>query len=142
MNRLFNHKPFIFGEIRFIVKEFEQIRDESDLNQLMEIYKRFTDFNETKMDFVVDLCQQFNDRLNGSIDSVDNLMKEILSIESEQSIHRNDVLKTKREDRNQQMIGLIEESKLRITQIDSQFEEQENNLRLFYKELETKLKIN
>ena len=141
MNRLFNHKPFIFGEIRFIIKEFEQIRGESDLNQLMQTYQRFVDFKETKMDFAIDLCQQFDERLNGSIGSVDNLMQDILSLESEQTLLRNNVLKTKREDRNQQMIGLIEESKEKITQIDSQFEEQENNLRLFYKELETKLKI-
>ena len=138
---MFNHKPFVFGEIRFIVREFEEIRSESDLNQFIDTLQRLDQFRDAKIESAIDLCHKLDEKLSPCLDSFNNLMQEVLGLEEEHSSLRIDVLKSKSEQRTQEMMALIEASKERISQIDEQFEEEENKLKLFYKDLETKLKI-
>ncbi|CAG2167170.1 unnamed protein product [Oppiella nova] len=140
VNRLFVQKPFIFGEIRFLTKCFET-RIEEDLKQLNECTDQLNDTKDTKIEEAIDWCHRFDDKLNVCTDSVQNLMQEILGLESMQSVDRNDVLRTKREHRNEVMVELIDISRNKINEVDAQHEEQEKQLRDYYKDLETKLKI-
>lgn len=138
--RLFNHKPFIEGEIRFMVNQFEQLRDDQEINQLFQTLQRITDFKESQIDSAFKSCNQLN-ALNDSVDSVDNLMKQILSIESNEMINRNNYFRDKRIERSKQLSEFVELMKSQINEIDISFEEKENNLKKYYKDLEVKLKI-
>ncbi len=139
-SRLFNHKPFIEGEIRFMIKQFEEIRNEQEINQLFQSLERITDFRESQIDFALKSSNQLN-QINHSIDSVHNLMQEILALESNQSIRRNNILKDKKDQRVEEFSGFVELMKTKANEIDLDFEQKENNLRQYYKDLENKLKI-
>ncbi len=139
-SRLFNHKPFIEGEIRFMIKQFEEIRNEQEINQLFQSLERITDFKETQIDFALKSSNQLNHSLD-SVDSVDNLMQEILALESNQSNHRNNILKDKRDQRINEFSGFVELMKTKANEIDLDFEQKENDLKQYYKDLEIKLKI-
>jgi hypothetical protein len=139
-SRLFNHKPFIEGEIRFMIKQFEEIRNEQEINQLFQSLERITDFRESQIDFALKSSNQLN-QINHSIDSVHNLMQEILALESNQSIRRNNILKDKKDQRVEEFSGFVELMKTKANEIDLDFDQKENNLRQYYKDLENKLKI-
>jgi hypothetical protein len=140
INRLFNHKPFIEGEIRFMIKQFEEIRNDQEINQLFQSLERITDFKESQIDFALKSSNHLNE-LNHSVDSVDNLMQDILTLESNQSDRRNNFLKHKNDQRVQKFSHFVQLMKTKANEIDLDFEQKENNLRQYYKDLEIKLKI-
>ncbi|XP_054154556.1 biogenesis of lysosome-related organelles complex 1 subunit 5-like [Oppia nitens] len=141
ISRLFNHKPFIFGEIRFIIKEFEDKRQDRDRTALNESLQRLMDITDKDIDSAIDCCQQLDNNLNSRTHSLDQLMQEILDLESKQESHRKEVLSANRVDRNVDLMSLIETYNSKINDIDGQFDEQEKQLTLEYKLLETKLNI-
>jgi hypothetical protein len=123
-----------------MIKQFEEIRNEQEINQLFQSLERITDFRESQIDFALKSSNQLN-QINHSIDSVHNLMQEILALESNQSIRRNNILKDKKDQRVEEFSGFVELMKTKANEIDLDFDQKENNLRQYYKDLENKLKI-
>ncbi|KAL1464070.1 hypothetical protein WDU94_003752 [Cyamophila willieti] len=51
-SRLFDHRPFLQGEINFFVKEFEEKRGEREVEKLFEILEKSTEIRDSQIDKV------------------------------------------------------------------------------------------
>lgn len=50
--RLFNHRPFVQGEIRHFVKEFEEKRSDREVENVFKILEQVTELRDCEIDKV------------------------------------------------------------------------------------------
>ena len=50
--RLFNHRPFVQGEIRHSVKEFEEKRSDREVENVFKILEQVTELRDCEIDKV------------------------------------------------------------------------------------------
>ncbi|GFU17000.1 uncharacterized protein TNCV_721911 [Trichonephila clavipes] len=54
-SRLFDHRPFVQGETKFILREFEEKRKEREVQQMFEMLEMVTEIKETQIEKAVKL---------------------------------------------------------------------------------------
>jgi hypothetical protein len=50
--RLFNHRPFLQGEVRHFVKEFEEKRGDSEVENVFKVLEKVTELRDCEIDKV------------------------------------------------------------------------------------------
>ncbi|XP_011497028.1 PREDICTED: biogenesis of lysosome-related organelles complex 1 subunit 5-like, partial [Ceratosolen solmsi marchali] len=66
--RLFNHRPFIRGEVIFLLREFQDTRDDRDVLQLLKILKYSTDLGQNQLNQIEQLRDYQLSSLKANID--------------------------------------------------------------------------
>ncbi|XP_069675251.1 biogenesis of lysosome-related organelles complex 1 subunit 5 [Periplaneta americana] len=137
--RLFDHRPFLSGEIKFFLKEFEEKRADREVERLFQILERATEIKETQLDRVKLASDVHLPTLNANLEVAVSMCNRILEKEEE---HRSDTaLLAKREIRKAEWESFIEDMTQKCSKVDATFEEKEEELREFYSDLEKKLHI-
>ncbi|XP_067010970.1 biogenesis of lysosome-related organelles complex 1 subunit 5 [Anabrus simplex] len=137
--RLFDHRPFLNGEIKFILKEFEEKRSDREVEKLFQILERVTEIKETQIDRVKLASDVHLPNLNANLEVAVSMCNRIL--EKEEGHRTDTTLLAKREIRKTEWENFIEDMTLKIGKVDATFEEKEVELREFYTDLEKKLHI-
>uniref|UniRef100_A0A1B6DE80 Biogenesis of lysosome-related organelles complex 1 subunit 5 n=1 Tax=Clastoptera arizonana TaxID=38151 RepID=A0A1B6DE80_9HEMI len=49
-NRLFDHRPFLNGEIKYFIEEFEEKRNDREVSRLFDVLEKVTEIRDTQLD--------------------------------------------------------------------------------------------
>nr|XP_037278058.1 biogenesis of lysosome-related organelles complex 1 subunit 5-like isoform X2 [Rhipicephalus microplus] len=80
-SRLFDHKPFLQGEIKFFVKEFEEKRGDREVQKLFEMLEDVTEVRETQIDRACRASDQGLCSLAGNLEVALSMCHRILEAE-------------------------------------------------------------
>ncbi|XP_022915091.1 biogenesis of lysosome-related organelles complex 1 subunit 5 [Onthophagus taurus] len=138
-SRLFDHKAFLNGEIRFTLQEFETIRGDQEVQNLFALLEKITDIKGTQIPRIKQLSEstlsQTVEVLNNSLDICDK-------INALEEKYKNDIaLELCRENRNTEWEKFVDDISFTCKRLDNTFEEKEEELQEFYRDLEKKLYI-
>ena len=76
--RLFNHRPFLQGEIKHFVKEFEQKRGDREVENVFKILETVTELNNGEIDKVKAQCDSTLPNLNERLLVANSMCSKIL----------------------------------------------------------------
>ena len=76
--RLFNHRPFLKGEIKNFVKEFEEKRGDRDVESVFKILETVTELNSGEIDKVKAQCDSTLPNLNERLLVANSMCNKIL----------------------------------------------------------------
>lgn len=138
-NRLFDHRPFLSGEIKFFVDEFEEKRKDREVTQLFEILERVTEIRDTQIDKVKTLTANNLPALQKNLDSALAACDQIL--DNQDKYDCDTLLEAKREFRKAEWEAFVVDMEAKYKKVDETFAEKEKELNDFYTDLERKLHI-
>ncbi|XP_037508094.1 biogenesis of lysosome-related organelles complex 1 subunit 5 [Rhipicephalus sanguineus] len=136
-SRLFDHKPFLQGEIKFFVKEFEEKRGDREVQRLFEMLEDVTEVRETQIDRACRTSDQGLCSLAGNLEVALSMCHRIL--EAEDKVNSADDLSERRERRRCEWDQFEQDVKDKVARMDQAFEEKERELIDHYRRIREKL---
>lgn len=140
-SRLFDHRPFLNGEIKFMLKEFEEKRGDREVENLFSILEKLTDIKDSQAEKIIKTGETGLPVLKEKLEQALQLSAEVEKdyIDSRQVYEqRRQQLKEKRQKEWDQF---IDDMNFKCQRIDNTFEEKEEELRDLYADLNHKLNI-
>ncbi|KAF7286990.1 biogenesis of lysosome-related organelles complex 1 subunit 5 [Rhynchophorus ferrugineus] len=136
-DRLFDHKGFLSGEINFTLKEFEEKRGDNEVDNLFKTIENLTDIKDTHIN-------QLKDNVNESVIESNRQLSEALQVcnnlsKLQDESNQNKLLDENINKRKLALDKFIDDITTEYSQINTEHEKQEANLRKVYEELEKKL---
>ncbi|KAK6618070.1 hypothetical protein RUM44_002512 [Polyplax serrata] len=135
--RLFDHRPFINGEIKFFLQEFEEKRGDKEVERLFETLQNLTEIRYTQLDRIKLQGETNLETLKKQVDESTSMLNRIL--EREGSYKENSDLQTNRELRKAELDSFIKESIQRCEKVDELFDEEEKKIHEYFNDLEKQL---
>ncbi|XP_057671960.1 biogenesis of lysosome-related organelles complex 1 subunit 5-like isoform X3 [Diorhabda carinulata] len=136
--RLFDHKAFLNGEISFMLREFEQKRNDKEVDNLFRTIEDITDIKDTE----IDRFKQTEDhvkKLNENLEKALDICSKLSDLED---IYKQDTtLEDSRMKRKLIWDNFMDGITSKYSEINSNFEAKEEELIKFYEEIEKKLLI-
>ncbi|KAL3208592.1 hypothetical protein MRX96_038997 [Rhipicephalus microplus] len=136
-SRLFDHKPFLQGEIKFFVKEFEEKRGDREVQKLFEMLEDVTEVRETQIDRACRASDQGLCSLAGNLEVALSMCHRIL--EAEDKVNSADDLSERRKQRQCEWDQFEQDVKDKLARMDQAFEEKERELIDHYRRIREKL---
>ncbi|XP_013170009.1 PREDICTED: biogenesis of lysosome-related organelles complex 1 subunit 5 [Papilio xuthus] len=140
--RLFDHRPFLNGEITYMLKEFEEKRGDRDVESLFSMLENFTDVRDTHIEKLTKTGGLVLPLLLRKIEQT----RELAAEAEKTCIDLEEIYKQKqavnREKRRKEWDCFIDDMNFNCQRIDNTFEEKEEELRDLYTDLNHKLNIN
>ncbi|XP_046962210.1 biogenesis of lysosome-related organelles complex 1 subunit 5-like isoform X2 [Vanessa cardui] len=140
-SRLFDHRPFLNGEIKFMLKEFEEKRGDREVENLFVILENLTDIKDTQAEKIVkSSCAALpvlGEKLTQALQLSEEIEKDYLEL---QKVTKKKLLEN-REKRQKEWDQFIDDMNFKCQRIDNTFEEKEEELRDLYADLNHKLNI-
>ncbi|XP_068626962.1 biogenesis of lysosome-related organelles complex 1 subunit 5 [Battus philenor] len=140
-SRLFDHRPFLNGEIKFMLKEFEDKRGDREVENLFSIIENYTDVKDTHADKIVKagaiVLPLLNEKLEQSLKLIGEIEKDYSDIQKVCNEKRSE----NQEKRQKEWDNFIDDMNFNCKRIDNTFEEKEEELRDLYADLNHKLNI-
>ncbi|XP_012347643.1 biogenesis of lysosome-related organelles complex 1 subunit 5 isoform X2 [Apis florea] len=138
-SRLFDHRPFIQGEITFFLREFQEKRDDREVERLFKILEYSTDLKESQLDRTEQLGDCHLPSLKANVDVALSMCERVL--QKEQDFDSDIALQTNREARKVEWEKFVNDMSEKCEKVNQTFEEKENEIKEFYIDLERKLHI-
>ncbi|XP_038208210.1 biogenesis of lysosome-related organelles complex 1 subunit 5 [Zerene cesonia] len=139
--RLFDHRPFLNGEIKFMLKEFEEKRGDREVENLFNILENITDIKDTQLDKIQRSSKTalpvLSEKLQQALTLTEEVEKDYLEIQQECAKKRLE----NKEKRQKEWDQFIDDMNFKCQRIDNTFEEKEEELRDLYADLNHKLNI-
>ncbi|EEB20463.1 conserved hypothetical protein [Pediculus humanus corporis] len=132
--RLFDHRPFLNGEIRFILQEFEEKRGNKEVERLFAILQNITEIKYNQIDSIKLKADENLETLQNKIDDSLVVCNTILQ-EEEQYRTDTTILKNK-ERRKAEWDVFIKDISQKCVKIDEEFNVKEKDLRDYYADLD------
>lgn len=76
--RLFNHRPFLQGEVKHFVKEFEERRQDREVENVFKVLERVTELRDCEVDKVKAQCDSVLPNLNANLLVAQSMTNKIL----------------------------------------------------------------
>lgn len=137
--RLFDHKGFLNGEIQYALREYEQKRNDQEVENLFAIVENIADIKDTQIDKSKQLIDSTFPQIQLDLVRADHMLKSIEELE--QKHKENNTLEQRREKRKAEWRKFVEEITEHCSEIDESFIEKEDELQEFYRDLERKLHL-
>ncbi|KAL0851383.1 hypothetical protein ABMA28_007199 [Loxostege sticticalis] len=140
-SRLFDHRPFLNGEIKFMLKEFEEKRGDREVENLFSILEKLTEIKDSQVEKINKSAENslpvLSEKLEQALQLCENIEKDCLTIHEDSEQKRLE----KREKRQKEWDQFIDDMNFKCKRIDNAFEEKEEELRDLYTDLNHKLNI-
>ncbi|KAF7993361.1 hypothetical protein HCN44_007864 [Aphidius gifuensis] len=136
-SRLFDHRPFVHGEISYFVREFEEKRGDREVERLFKILEYSSELDQSQIDRAEQLGDCYLPSLKANTDVALSMCERIL--ERENKFDSDIELADKRETRKKQWEQFMNHMSEKCRQVDETFTEKEEKLTEFYIDLEKKL---
>ncbi|XP_011568644.1 biogenesis of lysosome-related organelles complex 1 subunit 5-like [Plutella xylostella] len=140
-SRLFDHRPFLNGEIKFMLKEFEEKRGDREVENLFSILEKLTDVKDTQVDKIKKSGETglpiLSEKLDQTLELFSGVEAEIAEVQKQTEQKRIE----NREKRQKEWDQFIDDMNFKCKRIDNAFEEKEEELRDLYADLDHKLNI-
>ncbi|XP_046673309.1 biogenesis of lysosome-related organelles complex 1 subunit 5 [Homalodisca vitripennis] len=138
-NRLFDHRPFLNGEILYFQEEFEVKRSDREITKLFEVLEYVTEIRDSQIDKVKTLSETDLSGCQTKLSAALSSCETILNEEQKYNIDAN--LELKREIREGDWERFQSEMKVKYSNVDHTFNEKEEELSEFYSDLKKKLHL-
>jgi len=138
-SRLFDHRPFVHGEITYFLREFEERRGDREVERLFKILEYSTELGQTQLDRAEQLGDCHLPSLKANTDVALSMCERILRREEE--FYNDTKIQENREKRKADWQGFINDMSEKCRRVDQTFHEKEEELKEFYVDLERKLHI-
>ncbi|XP_045528177.1 biogenesis of lysosome-related organelles complex 1 subunit 5 [Pieris brassicae] len=140
-SRLFDHRPFLNGEIKFLLKEFEEKRGDREVENLFNILENITDIKDTQVDKIHRIGSTalpvLSEKLQQALLLTEDIEKVYTDIQKDCAKKRLE----NKEKRKREWDQFIDDMNFKCQRIDNTFEEKEEELRDLYADLNHKLNI-
>ncbi|KAF3422875.1 hypothetical protein E2986_01144 [Frieseomelitta varia] len=138
-SRLFRHRPFIQGEITFFLREFQEKRDDREVERLFKILEYSTELKESQLDRAEQLGDCHLPSLKANVDVALSMCERVL--QREQDFDSDIALQENREIRKLEWEKFVNDMSEKCEKVNQTFDEKENEIKEFYIDLERKLHI-
>lgn len=138
-SRLFDHRPFVQGEITFFLREFEEKRADREVERLFKILEYSTELKESQLDRTEQLGDCHLPSLKANVDVALSMCSRVL--QREENFDSDSVLNENRLARRKEWEKFINDMSDKCQRVDQTFQEKENEIQEFYVDLEKKLHI-
>ncbi|XP_049883794.1 biogenesis of lysosome-related organelles complex 1 subunit 5 [Pectinophora gossypiella] len=138
--RLFDHRPFLNGEIKFMLKEFEEKRGDREVENLFAILEKLTDIKDTQVDKIKrsgEALPILSEKLDQVLQQCEEVEKTYIEFQKQTELKRIE----NRVKREKEWDQFIDDMNFKCKRIDNAFEEKEEELRDLYADLNHKLNI-
>jgi len=137
--RLFDHRPFLNGEIKFMLREFEEKRSDREIENLFSVIENAIDIKDNQIERLKHLSSANLPLLTSKLDEALAICDKIHNIELEKE--KDSTLEQNRMSRKNEWSLFIEDISQKYVRIDNAFEQKEEELKDFYTDLEHKLNL-
>lgn len=138
-SRLFDHRPFVQGEITFFLREFQEKRGDREVERLFKILEYSTELKESQLDRTEQLGDCHLPSLKANVDVALSMCERVL--QREQNFDSDKALRQNRELRKVEWEAFVNDMSEKCEKVNQTFEEKENEIKEFYVDLEKKLNI-
>ncbi|XP_076238859.1 biogenesis of lysosome-related organelles complex 1 subunit 5 [Calliopsis andreniformis] len=138
-SRLFDHRPFIQGEITFFLREFQERRGDREVERLFKILEYSTELKENQLDRTEQLGDCHLPSLKANVDVALSMCEKVL--QREQDFDSDKALQENRELRKLEWERFVNDMSDKCEKVNQTFEDKEKEIREFYVDLERKLHI-
>lgn len=133
--RIFNHRPFVQGEVRSFVKEFEETRGDREVERTFKILERVTELKDCEIDKLKAQCESTVPSVQESLKAAQALCDRILDQERSSEIEQ--ALESSHQAREREWQAFTQEAKANRERIDEAFAQKEADLRKQYADFES-----
>lgn len=135
--RLFDHKVFLHGEVQFTLREYEQKRNDIEVEQLFFILEKAEDIKGAQI-------YRVQQSVNLTLSESERNLKEALDIcdsiaDLERTYEKDSTLKLHRQNNKLEWEQFVDSMTTNCTYIDSTFQQKEVELQKLYDDLRIKL---
>ncbi|XP_012235867.1 biogenesis of lysosome-related organelles complex 1 subunit 5 [Linepithema humile] len=138
-SRLFDHRPFVQGEITFFLREFQEKRADREVERLFKILEYTTELKESQLDRTEQLGDCHLPSLKANVDVALSMCNRVL--QREENFVSDNALRQNRLIRKVEWEKFINDMSDKCQEVDQTFQQKENEIQDFYIDLEKKLHI-
>ncbi|KAG7189373.1 hypothetical protein KM043_017022 [Ampulex compressa] len=138
-SRLFDHRPFIQGEITFFLREFQERRGDREVERLFKILEYTTELKEDQLDRTEQLGDCHLPSLKANVDVALSMCERVL--QRAENFNIDKALEENRDIRKLEWERFINDMSDKCQRVDQTFQEKENEIKEFYVDLERRLHI-
>ncbi|CAG0917428.1 unnamed protein product [Notodromas monacha] len=136
-SRVFDHRPFLKGEINYFLQEFEEARGDREVEKIFSVVERATEIHQEQVQKAYELCEKKIPSLAGRLD-VGLLMCSQIA-ERETRMQADVILENNREARRQEWEMFLTDLTEKCKAVDDSFAEREEELRKHYANLNAEI---
>ncbi|CAB3240349.1 unnamed protein product [Arctia plantaginis] len=140
-SRLFDHRPFLNGEIKFMLKEFEEKRGDREVENLFAILEKLTDIKDSQVEKIKKSGEAGLPILAEKLEQALQLCEEVEKGYLDHHQVNEEKRQENHEKRQKEWDQFIDDMNFKCQRIDNTFEEKEEELRDLYADLNHKLSI-
>ncbi|RWS23436.1 Biogenesis of lysosome-related organelles complex 1 subunit 5-like protein [Leptotrombidium deliense] len=140
-NRLLNHRHFTSGELRYFVREFEERRNDKEVDELNNSLETTKKINESIETFPHREKSELS-RLNDVFGSLIETGNKIIAFEKDGIESRKQTMEDKLLIRIAEVERISSENQVKFQEIDEYFAIKEAEMKKFYDELESNWNLN
>ena len=133
--RIFNHRPFVQGEVRSFVKEFEETRGDREVERTFRVLERVTELRDCEIDKLKAQCETSVPAVRENVRAAQALCDRIL--DKDRSAEIEQALESSQHAREREWKAFSEEAKAKRERIDEAFRQKEADLRRQYADFES-----
>lgn len=138
-DRLFNHRPFLRGEITHFVKEFESKRGkEKDVENLFKTLELTTELQSSEVAKVEKSCEEHFPTVNANLLVAQSMFNKILDQANNSDLDR--ALESSRQAREKDWSNFMSDFQNKCEKIDDAYNQKEEALKTHYAKLEKDFK--
>jgi len=136
-SRLFNHRPFVRGETKHFVKEFETKREDREVDRVFKVLERVTDLRDCEVDKLRAQCDSVVPNVNANLLVAQSMCNKIL--DQSRSTEIDQALESSRLAREKEWSNFLTDIQDKCTRIDDAYNQQEADLRKQFEQMENQL---
>ncbi|XP_050519430.1 biogenesis of lysosome-related organelles complex 1 subunit 5 isoform X2 [Diabrotica virgifera virgifera] len=137
-DRLFDHRPFLNGEISLILQAFEQRRKDKEVDNLFKAIEEITEIKDTEIEKLKQ-AEKLTDKINDNLEEALRICDKFSELE--ETYKQSTPLEQSRNKRKLDWDKFMGGITTKYSEINSQFETREEELKKFYEDIEKKLLI-
>jgi len=134
--RLFNHRPFLLGEIKHFLREFEEKRGDREVENIFSSLERVSELRDLGLPgLITSATSNRSTNLVANLQVAESMLGRILEQGETGEVEKT--LVSSREAREKEWTNFLQEVQVRCKKIDQSFKEQEDSIRKKYQDLES-----
>jgi len=134
--RLFNHRPFLQGEVKHFLREFEEKRGDREVENIFSCLERVSELRDLGLPgLITSATSNRSTNLVANLQVAESMLGRILEQGETGEVEKT--LVASREAREKEWTNFLQEVQDRCKKIDQSFKEQEDSIRKKYQDLES-----
>jgi len=136
-SRLFNHRPFLQGEVKYFIREFEEKRKDREVEHIFSCLERVSELRDLGLPQLITNTSSSNSStsLVANLQVSESMLGRILEQGETGEVEKT--LVASRDTREREWTNFLQEVQSRCKKVDQSFKEQEDAIRKKYRDLES-----